>query len=151
MDEYFPPLIWQWLDDQRNTNNESIDTATKDAANISGASQATSEAAKGTEPVNRKERTSYNAAVRPFEENDLQLWSKDNGLWISEHDFLRQYAARQIGSGAEQKVYLHENGREVIKVNTGTPSHAESLVGDSARPQMVLLFTLFKILPKICC
>jgi|GEM_PF-1586337 len=120
MDEYFPTLIGQWLDDQRNANNESIDTATKDAANISGASQATSAAAKGTEPVNRKERTSYNAAVRPFEENDLQLWSQDNGLWISEHDFLRQYAARQIGAGAEQKVYLHENGREVIKVNTGT-------------------------------
>lgn len=31
-----------------------------------------------------------------------------------------QYATRQIGAGAEQKVYLHENGREVIKVNTGT-------------------------------
>jgi hypothetical protein len=120
MDEYFPPLIRQWLDDQRNASNESIDTATKDAANISGASQATSAAAKGTEPVNRKERTNYNAAVRPLEENALQLWSQDNGLWISEHDFVRQYATRQIGVGAEQKVYLHENGREVIKVNTGT-------------------------------
>jgi len=28
-----------------------------------------------------------------------------------------QYATRQIGAGAEQKVYLHENGREVIKVD----------------------------------
>jgi hypothetical protein len=120
MDEYFPPLIRQWLDDQRDANNESIDTATKEAANIAGASQATSAAAKGTEPVSRKERKIYNAAVRPLEENDLRLWSQDNGLWISEHDFLRQYAARQIGAGAEQKVYLHENGRKVIKVNTGT-------------------------------
>jgi len=62
------------LDDQRNANNESIETTTKDAANICGASQATSAAAKRTEPVNRKERTSYNPAVRPLEENDLRLW-----------------------------------------------------------------------------
>lgn len=120
MDEYFPPLIRRWLDDQRNANNGSIDTATKDAASICGTSQATSAAAKGAEPFNRKERAIYNAAVRPLEENDLQLWSQDNSLWISEHNFLSQYAARQIGAGAEQKVYLHENGREVIKVNTGT-------------------------------
>jgi hypothetical protein len=76
MDEYFPPLIRQWLDDQRNANNESIDTATKDAANISGASQATSAAAKGTEPIDRKERTIYNAAVRPLEENALNFGHK---------------------------------------------------------------------------
>jgi Serine/Threonine/Tyrosine Kinase found in polyvalent proteins len=120
MDGYFPPLIRQWLDDERNANNESIDTATKEAANISGASQEASAAAKGAEPVNRKERTIYNAAVRPHEENALQLWSQNNGLWISEYDFAEQYATRQIGAGAEQKVYLHENGREVVKVNTGT-------------------------------
>jgi len=89
-------------------------------ASICGASQAASAAAKGTEPVNRKERTHYNAVVRPLEESNLQLWSQGHGLWISEHDFVRQYASRQIGAGAEQKVYLHENGREVIKVNTGT-------------------------------
>ncbi len=41
-------------------------------------------------------------------------------MWISEHDFIRQYASRQIGAGAEQTVYLHPNGCEVIKVNTGT-------------------------------
>jgi hypothetical protein len=120
MDEHFPPIIRQWLDNQRNANNESIDTATKDAANIAGASQATSAAAKRTEPVNRKERTSYNAAVRPLEESALQLWSQSNGLWISEQDFVSQSGARQIGAGAEQKVYLHENGKEVIKVNTET-------------------------------
>lgn len=69
MGEHFPTIIRQWLDDQRNANNESIDTATKEAANIAGASQATSAAAKGTEPVNRKERTSYNAPrsqVEPY-------------------------------------------------------------------------------------
>ena len=90
MDEYFPPVIRQWLDDERNANNESFDAATKDAASISGESQKTSTAAEGTEPVNRKERTRYNAAVRPLEENALQLWSKGNGLWIGERDFAKQ-------------------------------------------------------------
>lgn len=120
MDEHLPQIIRQWLDDQRDACNESIDAATKDAASISGASQATSEAAKRAEPVNRKERAGYNAAIRSLEENALQLWSQSKGLWINEHDFAEQYATRQIGAGAEQKVYLHENGREVIKVNTGT-------------------------------
>jgi hypothetical protein len=120
MDEHFPPIIRQWLDNQRNANNESIDTTTKDAANIVGASQAASATAKGTEPVNRKERRIYNAVVRPLKENALQLWAHNKDLWISEDDFAKQYEMRQIGAGAEQKVYLHENGREVIKVNTGT-------------------------------
>lgn len=120
MDEHFPQIIRQWLGYQRNANNESVDTATKDAADICGICQATSEAAKGKEPINRKERSSFNTVVRPFEENALQFWAKRKNLWISEHDFLRQYSTRQIGAGAEQKVYLHENGREVVKVNTGT-------------------------------
>lgn len=90
MDEHFPPFIRQWLGNQRNTGNEIIDTTTKDAANIAGASQATSEAAEGKEPVNRKERTNYNAIVRPLEENALQLWSQSNGLWISEQSFTMQ-------------------------------------------------------------
>lgn len=120
MDEHFPQIIRQWLDNQRNTNNEVVDTATKDAANICGASQAASEASKRTEPINRKERARYNAAVRPIEENDLKIWAQSTGLWIDENDFMDQYSTRQIGAGAEQKVYLHENGKEVIKVNTGT-------------------------------
>lgn len=94
MGEHFPSIIRQWLDDQRNANNESIDTATKEAANIAGTSQATSAAAKGAQPVNRKERTRYNGAVRPLEDNDLRLWSQENGLWINERDFLRQYRAQ---------------------------------------------------------
>jgi hypothetical protein len=120
MDEHFPQIIGQWLGNQRGANNESIDTTTKEAADICRASQAASEAAKGTEPVSRKERTRYNAAVRPLEESALQVWSRSKGLWISELDFSRQYALRQIGAGAEQRVYLYQNGYEVIKANTGT-------------------------------
>jgi hypothetical protein len=41
-------------------------------------------------------------------------------LVISELDFSRKYALRQIGAGAEQRVYLYQNGYEVIKANTGT-------------------------------
>ena len=119
MDEHFPQIIRQWLGKQRSADNESIDTPTKEAANICGRSQATSEAAKGTEPVNRKERARYNAAVKPLEESALQAWAQNRGLWISEQHFVEQYAPRQIGAGAEQRVYLHPNGYEVIKANTG--------------------------------
>jgi hypothetical protein len=59
MDEHFPQIIGQWLGNQRGANNESIDTSTKEAADICRASKAASEAAKGTEPVSRKERTRY--------------------------------------------------------------------------------------------
>ena len=120
MDEHFPQIIRQWLGDQRGSSNESIDIPTKEAANICGASQKTSAASKGKEPINRKERSQYNAIVRPIEEKSLKEWSQAEGLWISERDFMRQYKTRQIGAGAEQRVYLHENGSEVVKVNTGT-------------------------------
>ena len=75
MDEHFPQIIRQWLGKQRGADNESIDTPTKEAANICGRSQETSRAAKGTEPVNRKERARYNAAVKPLEESALQVWA----------------------------------------------------------------------------
>ncbi len=120
MDEHFPKIIRQWLGKQRDAHNESIDTTTKDAANICGASQAASEAAKGTEPISRKERAQYSATVRPLEESALQDWAQSKGLWISEQEFVERYANRQIGAGAEQRVYLHPNGYEVIKANTGT-------------------------------
>lgn len=120
MDEFFPEIIRQWLGEQRDASNENIDTPTEQAANICGASQAASRAAKGAEPLNRKERTQFNAIVRPLEESVLKNWSQANGLWISEQEFNQQYAPRKIGGGAEQQVYLHPNGREVIKANTGT-------------------------------
>jgi hypothetical protein len=73
MDEFFPAIIRQWLGEQRGSSNENIDTPTEQAANICGASQAASGAAKEAEPLNRKERTRYNAAVRPLEENALKI------------------------------------------------------------------------------
>lgn len=120
MDEHLPGIIRQWLGYERDADNESFDQPTKEAADICGASQAASDAAKGTEPVNRKERTKYNSLVKPLEESALQIWSQNKGLWVSEQDFTQQYKERQIGAGAEQRVYLHEDGLHVIKVNTGT-------------------------------
>jgi hypothetical protein len=120
MDKFFPEIIRQWLGEQRSASNENIDRPTEQAANICGTCQATSTAAKGTEPLNRKERAQYNAAVRALEESALTSWSQANGLWISKQEFNQEYTARKIGEGAEQKVYLHTNGREVIKANTGT-------------------------------
>lgn len=120
MDEHFPEIIRQWLGNERDSNYEGIDRATKEAANICAASQKASNAAKGAEPLTRKQRAHFNALVKPIEENSLQAWAETNGLWISELRFKRQYERRQIGAGAEQKVYLHKNGRKVIKANTGT-------------------------------
>lgn len=120
MDEHFPQIIRQWLGSQRGAGDESIDRTTEEAADICARSQEASDASKTTEPLNRKERTRYNSLVKPLEEGALLTWSQGKGLWISEYDFMRQYASRKIGQGAEQSVYLHENGYEVIKANTGT-------------------------------
>jgi Serine/Threonine/Tyrosine Kinase found in polyvalent proteins len=120
MDEFFPKIIWQWLGEQRIDGNESIDKPTEQAANICGKCQTASRTPKSSEPINRKERAQFNAVVRPFEEKELKLWAQNNGYWISEKDFKQKYTNRKIGAGAEQQVYLHENGFEVIKANTGT-------------------------------
>lgn len=72
MDEFLPKIIRQWLGEQRGSSNENIGTPAAQAANICGASQAASGAAKEAESFNRKERTRYNAAVRPLVENVLK-------------------------------------------------------------------------------
>ena len=120
MGEHFPQIIRQWLGNERGAEFESIDQPTKEAADICGRSQAASEQAKGKEPVNRKERAQYNVGVRPLEELALKQWSVEKGLWIDEEIFLADFGHRKIGAGAEQTVYLHPNGFEVIKANTGT-------------------------------
>lgn len=120
MDEHFPQIIRQWLGNERSAGVEGVDKPTKEAADICGRSQAASEQAKGKEPVNRKERTRYNSSIKPIEELALKRWSKEAGLWISEEHFFNQFGNRRIGAGAEQTVYLHPNGFDVVKANTGT-------------------------------
>ena len=46
-------------------------------------------------------------------------WAEEINLWIKEADFNKKYSRRYIAEGAEQKVYLKEDGRQVNKVNTG--------------------------------
>jgi hypothetical protein len=82
MDEFFPEMVRQWLGAKRGSGDENIDTTAEQAANICGASQASSRAAKEAEPLNRKERTRFNAAIRPLEEIALKNWSQTKGLCV---------------------------------------------------------------------
>lgn len=119
MDNLIPEIIRYWLGEKRSENSKIIDPTAMQAAYICGRSQATSSNAKGKEPINRKERTLFNLAIRPLEESALTNWACETGLWINESDFEKQFANRKIGQGAEQVVFLNQNGREVIKVNSG--------------------------------
>lgn len=89
------------------------------ATYIAARSQSTSPAAQSAEPVSRKERAHYHQQVKPLEESDLTLWAKTKALWIDNEDFNKTYAQRYVDAGAEQKVYLNQNGKRVRKVNTG--------------------------------
>ena len=120
MVEHYPEILRQFLDYQRKGSYQQIDKTTVDAAFVCGASQGASDASKGTEPVNRKERFEYSQIVKPIEEVALKSWAKQNNLWIDEKAFNVKYKNRFIGAGAEQKVYLSEDGLSVLKVNTGT-------------------------------
>lgn len=120
MEEFFPEVVRQWLGDQRTQSDGSVDRATQQAASICGTSQAASRNAQAQEPISRKERSLFNASVKPLEERALESWAKENGLWVPESDFFARYEGRKIGQGAEQQVYLHPNGKQVIKANSGT-------------------------------
>ena len=110
MVEHYPEILGQFLDYQRKGGYQQIDKTTVDAAFVCGASQGASDASKGTEPVNRKERFEYSQIVKPIEEVALKSWAKQNNLWLDETGFNIKYKKRFIGAGAEQKVYLSEDG-----------------------------------------
>jgi hypothetical protein len=95
------------------------ETNLQTATRIAARSQSTSEAAKGPEPINRKERAHYNQRVKPEEEKALKAWAHEASLWVPETAFNEKYAQRYVDAGAEQKVYLKEDCRKVYKVNTG--------------------------------
>jgi hypothetical protein len=85
---------------------------------IAAKCQATSKEAKGAEPVTRKERAQFNEQVKRQEAEAIRQWARQNGLWIQD-EIIRKLASQYVAEGAEQKVYLKENGRAVIKINTG--------------------------------
>ena len=68
MDEYYWQVLGRFLGEERAGSFELIDETTRRAADITARSQSTSRAAQTAEPVSHKERTRYNAAVRPLEE-----------------------------------------------------------------------------------
>ena len=119
MADHYPQILWRCMGEERVGSYEYYNKTTKDAADICGASQGSSSAAKEPEPVSREERAQYSEEVRPIEERALKQWAIENQLWITEIDFQRRYGSRQIGAGAEQKVYLNEDGLTVLKVNAG--------------------------------
>src|SRR3954469_22978508 len=119
MDRCYPEILRRYMGEERDGSNEYTDATTREAAHICGASQAASEAAKKPEPVDRKERSEYNEQVKPFEEAFLRQWASQSGLWVPEREFSGMYEHRFLASGAEQKVYLMEDGHSVLKINLG--------------------------------
>lgn len=119
MEAHYPDILRRYMGEERDRGSEYYGKTTKEAADICGASQGTSDPAKGTEPLNRKERAEFSEQVRPLEEVTLKKWALQHNLWISEKEFLFRYNDSYIGAGAEQKVYLKEDGLTVVKVNKG--------------------------------
>lgn len=99
--------------------SSQFQTHLQTATYIAARSQSTSEAAKGTEPLTRKERAQYNQKVKPEEEKALFEWAKNGNLWIEESKFNTQFSSNYLDEGAEQKVYLNDDGVRVHKVNAG--------------------------------
>ncbi len=67
MEEHYPEILRQYMGEERDRGFENYDRTTKEAADICGASQGTSDPAKGTEPLSRKERAEFSEQVRPLE------------------------------------------------------------------------------------
>lgn len=81
--------------------------------------QSTSAALKSTKRLTRKERAVFDAEVKVEEEAVLQKWAKKTGVFTEGPEFLYRYRERFFAAGAEQDVFLKEDGLTVIKVNTG--------------------------------
>jgi hypothetical protein len=119
MEEHYPEILRKYMGEERVGGVKNYDNTTKQAADICGRCQSSSDAAKEPEPISREERSKFNEKVRGIEESSLMRFAHEKGLWINEADFLKKYKNRFIGEGAEQKVYLTETGYEVLKVNKG--------------------------------
>lgn len=119
MDQHYPEILRKYLGEERIGGFANYDKTTKKAADICGTSQGASAAAKAKEPVSREERAAYSQQVRVLEETDLKNWAISNNLYVSEEQFKFQFNSRFIGEGAEQKVYLKDDGLSVVKANSG--------------------------------
>jgi hypothetical protein len=68
MEEHYPQILRRYMGEERVGSYEYYDKTTKDAADICGRCQETSEAAKRPEPVSRQERAEYGERVRAIVE-----------------------------------------------------------------------------------
>lgn len=89
------------------------------AIRVAAGSQSDYQTTQGKQPLNRKERADYDREVKAAEEIALTRWAVENDLWVDANAFLKKYANRFLDEGAEQKVYLGQNGKTVIKLNSG--------------------------------
>ena len=100
--------------------NSANFTRILEARRIVRRSQSTGRTHQPAEPVNRKERRTYDESIRPQEEAVLKDWALQNGLFISLKEFDKMYSHSYFKSGAEADVYLSDDGRSVIKTNTAS-------------------------------
>lgn len=107
--------LYTLLDGKRSEEPASTIDA---AICIASQCQATSKEAKGVEPVNRKERANFNEQIKPKEAEAIRKRAIQNGLWVNDEE-IQKLASQYVAEGAEQKVYLKDAGRSVIKINTG--------------------------------
>lgn len=64
MGNHYPETFGRYVGQKRDGRYDNIDFATKQAADISGGCQSSSEAAKGPEPVSSEERTAFGEKVK---------------------------------------------------------------------------------------
>ena len=80
MEEHYPEILRRYMGEERDGRLGHHNKTTQDAADICGASQGTSAAAKGAEPVNREER----------ERNLISAYAADRSLHVLYFRFLNQ-------------------------------------------------------------
>ncbi|MCW3111170.1 MAG: hypothetical protein JWQ09_5676 [Segetibacter sp.] len=98
MEEHYPEILRQYMGEERVGSSENYGNTTKQATDICGRCQSTTDAAKGAEPVSREERSVFCKKVRPIEENALRKYAVEDNLWMNENDFLAKYKDRLLMS-----------------------------------------------------
>lgn len=112
--------------DPRRTLQIPLGSSNTDATRILEArrivrrSQSTGRMHQPAEPINRKERRTYDESIRPQEEEALKSWALQEDMFISSSAFDKAYSRNYFKSGAEADVYLSDDGRSVIKTNTAS-------------------------------
>ena len=73
MADHYPQILWRCMGEERVGSYEYYNKTTKDAADICGASQGSSSAAKRPEPVSRQERARYSKEVNAWISTEIEI------------------------------------------------------------------------------